>query len=55
MNPKAKKLNAAQVAVIRGLRRDFGWSLQRIADEYGLNKSTVWEICQRLSWKREAA
>lgn len=46
----ATKLTANDVLTIRQLHSE-GVSLQALAVEYGLNKSTVWAIVNRRSWR----
>ena len=46
-----KKLTAEQVRRMRDLREQ-GWTLHRLADEFGVHNATVWKICQRFCWKR---
>ena len=48
------KLTAAQVIRMRALRES-GWTLHRLAAEFGVHNATVYKICQRLCWKRIAA
>lgn len=44
------KLTPATVRLIRR-RRSSGSTLQSLADNYGITKSSVWEICNGHTWK----
>lgn len=49
--PGNPKLSPFAVLRIRNLRR-WGWTARAIADEFGLNRTTVWAICDYRYHKR---
>lgn len=44
------KLTAEQVIEMRGLR-EAGWTLQELADRYGVHSVSVYKITKRIRWK----
>jgi len=45
------KLTSAQVAKIRKLRADQGWTLSSLARQFGMSEHAISDICNGRTWK----
>ena len=50
---KNRKLTAAQVAEIRSLRAEHGWSFKKLGEIFGVSDQLAWQIVTGKTWNVE--